>query len=241
MESLHARNVDTVGVHIDPALKTGLSVILHHLDDRAILTHLGAINALRPEQVDLRLFDRARHVHITSYFLQHQLQPALPTLVAEARRRGATVSIDTNWDPEERWNHGLDRVLANTDVFLPNAQEALAIARQPTLSVALDTLAARIPTVAVKLGAEGALARQGDQTITDPGFRVDVVDTTGAGDSFNSGFLYGFLHGWPLADALALACAAGSLSTRAAGGTTAQPTLDEAQRLIRQRAEGKTT
>jgi sugar/nucleoside kinase (ribokinase family) len=79
------------------------------------------------------------------------------------------------------------------------------------------------------------VARQDGQTVWDPGFTVPVVDTTGAGDSFDAGFVYGFLHGWPLVETLGLACACGALSTRAPGGTEAQPTLGEARELLHSR------
>ena len=140
--------------------------------------------------------------------------------------------MDTNWDPAESWADGLDQALAQVDVFLPNEQEALAITGRPNISEALTALAQNIPTVVVKLGAVGAICQQRQKRIQNAGFRVDVVDTTGAGDSFNAGFLYGYLHNWPLDDALALACACGALSTRAAGGTAAQATLSEAQKML---------
>ena len=241
LDSLRQRGVDPCGVQVRADQKTGLSVILNDTQDgaydRAILTHLGAINALRAEMVDRALLAHTRHVHVTSYFLQHLLQPGLAELLDEARRNGATVSMDTNWDPDEQWNHGLAEALAQTDVFLPNEQEALAIAARPELEQALDALAAQIPTVAVKRGADGALCRQGTKRLADPGFTVEVVDTTGAGDSFDAGFVYGYTQGWSLADTLALACACGALSTRAAGGTPTQATLDDAQQLIRQRRQ----
>lgn len=235
LDHLHQRNIDTRGVIIDPTLKTGLSVILNVPNDRAILTHLGAIDALRAEQVSPSLLAQSRHIHITSFFLQHNLRPGLAALLAHARARGTTVSIDTNWDPNERWDDGLTEVLAQTDLFLPNEQESRAITRTNTLDEALASLAATIPTVAIKNGAEGAVCRRGQEMVRDPGFAVEVVDTTGAGDSFNGGFLYGWLHGWQLADALALGCACGALSTQAAGGTAAQPTLAQASALVRHR------
>ena len=232
LDHLHSRHIDTRGVIVSDTLKTGLSVILNTPGDRAILTHMGAIDALQAEHVSDALIASARHIHITSYFLQHKLRPGLPVLLRHARARGITVSLDTNWDPSEQWDDGLADLLAQTDIFLPNEQEALAIARQPDLNRALTHLAAIVPTVSVKLGAAGAICCQGQITVHDPGFATSVVDTTGAGDSFNGGFLYGVLHAWPLADALALGCACGSLSTQAAGGVTAQPTLAQAQALI---------
>jgi sugar/nucleoside kinase (ribokinase family) len=111
----------------------------------------------------------------------------------------------------------------------------LAIAGCTRLDQALDRLGGVVATVAVKRGAEGAVCRQSGQTVSDPGFHLEVVDTTGAGDSFNAGFLYGVLNGWAPARSLALGCACGALSTQAAGGTAAQPTLAEAQALVQRR------
>ena len=232
LDRLHQRRIDTRGVIIDPNLKTGLSVILNVPDDRAILTHLGAIDALRAEQVNPALLAQSRHIHITSFFLQHNLRPGLAALLTKARANGVTVSVDTNWDPTERWNDGLPALLKQTDIFLPNEQEALAITGAQSAQEALDILAATIPVVAIKLGPNGAICRQGGQRAHDPGFPLKVVDTTGAGDSFNAGFHYGLLQDWELSRALTLGCACGALSTQAAGGTTAQPTLAQAQALI---------
>jgi sugar/nucleoside kinase (ribokinase family) len=90
-----------------------------------------------------------------------------------------------------------------------------------------------VPTVVVKLGPEGAIARKGDETVRREGFEVDVVDTTGAGDSFNAGFLHGYLAGMDLAECVDLGNACGALSTRAPGGTTSQATFEEAREFAR--------
>jgi sugar/nucleoside kinase (ribokinase family) len=226
-ESLGRRGIDMSAVIVDPTLRTGVSVILDRGGDRAILTYSGAIGALRAEQVTDRLLQRARHLHIASYFLQTNLQPGLPDLLRRARGLGLSVSLDTNWDPDEGWV-GVQGALAWVDVFLPNEAEARAIASVSTLTEAMEHLAQLVPTVAVKLGRDGAVGRRGSETIRVPALPVQVVDTVGAGDSFNAGFLYGYLQGWSLARSLQLAVACGSLSTRAAGGTSAQPDLAEA-------------
>jgi sugar/nucleoside kinase (ribokinase family) len=82
--------------------------------------------------------------------------------------------------------------------------------------------------VAIKCGADGALARSGAAIAHAPVAPIAVVDTVGAGDSFDAGFVYGSLHGWPLDRSLRFAVRCGALSTRAAGGTAAQATLAEA-------------
>jgi sugar/nucleoside kinase (ribokinase family) len=225
------RGIDTRGCLIDRTLSTGVSVVLSSPGDRAILTHLGATAELRGEQVDRSLLARARHLHVGGYFLQRRLQAGLPALFRDARGAGASTSLDTNWDPSGAWT-GLDEALAACDVLLPNQAEALALARRDTLCAAVEALAGLVPTVAAKLGAEGGLARRGSEEARVPGVPVEVVDTTGAGDSFDAGFLYGWLNGWPLERSLRLASACGSLSTRCAGGTDGQPTLAEALEAV---------
>jgi sugar/nucleoside kinase (ribokinase family) len=229
LDALRARGVDVGGVRVDPTLPTGVTVVLSRGDDRAILTAPGTIGVLRGELVDLDLLRGARHVHATSYFLQPGLRADLPELLGVARAAGATVSLDTNWDPAGSWDDGLDRLLGMLDVFLPNAAEARLITGEPDVEVAASALAAQVGTVAVKLGASGGLARSGAATVRRAALAAELVDTTGAGDSFAAGFLAGRLLGHPLERALALAVACGSLSTRASGGVDAQPTLEEAE------------
>jgi sugar/nucleoside kinase (ribokinase family) len=103
LRSLAERGVDTAGVVVDPTIKTGLSVILSRPDDRAILTHLGSIAALRYAEIDQSLLLRACHLHLGSYFLLDSLRPDVTQLFAEAHRQGLTTSLDTNYDPQENW------------------------------------------------------------------------------------------------------------------------------------------
>jgi sugar/nucleoside kinase (ribokinase family) len=121
-------------------------------------------------------------------------------------------------------------VLDEVDLLVPNAREALALAGggDGDLDAALERLAGGGRTVAVTLGPHGAVARTGAETVRAPAVAVEVVDTTGAGDTFTAGLIAGRLRGLAPEEALRLACACGSLSTRAAGGTAGQPTLDEA-------------
>lgn len=231
LDELSRRGVDASGVIIDPALQTGLSVIINRGTDRAILTHLGAIDHLQAEQVTDGLLQQARHLHVASYFLQTSLQPGLLDLFQRAHILGLTTSLDTNWDPSGEWR-GFDNLLGRVDVFLPNENEALALTGKPVVEAAAQALGRKCGLVAVKLGARGALACRGEDVARAEALPVQVMDTVGAGDSFDAGFLYGFLNGWGLEKSLRLAAACGSLSTRCAGGTAAQPTLEEAMQYV---------
>jgi sugar/nucleoside kinase (ribokinase family) len=124
----------------------------------------------------------------------------------------------------------VEEVLPLCDLLLPNEAELTAIARTPDVASALARLGRRVALIAVKQGARGATAWHSGELVRCEAKRVAVADTTGAGDSFDAGFVFGFLSGRPLTDTLRLACACGSLSTRGIGGIASQPTLEEALR-----------
>jgi sugar/nucleoside kinase (ribokinase family) len=235
LAAMAERGLETSAIRIDPHVPTGASVILSGPSDRAILTAPGTIPLLRVADVPGALVARARHVHVGSVFLLDAARPDLPGFFAAARAAGATTSLDCNWDPREAWDGGIRALLSETDVFLPNAAEAARIAGVDDVEVAAQALATLGPrVVAVKLGAEGALAvtAEGDSARC-PALAVDPVDATGAGDSFDAGFVAGWLAGRPVAACLALGVACGSLSTRGLGGTAAQPTLAQAEAAAR--------
>ncbi len=240
LDQLRRRDVDVAGVHLGKGLATGLTV--HLITDervgRAMLTFPGCITALDDQMVPRELLRSARHVHVSSFFLQPLLGAGLRGLFEAAHEAGATTSLDTNWDPADRWA-GLAQVLPVTDLLFPNGEEAVAIAQalapdDPRRDVegAARALAALGPLAVVKLGADGALLVDGRRVIRIGAPTVGVVDPVGAGDSFDAGFLAGWLNGDGLERSLALGAACGSLSMRGAGGTGWQPTRDEADRLV---------
>jgi sugar/nucleoside kinase (ribokinase family) len=231
LDEMNSRGVDTSAVFVRPGGGTGLSVILNRGADRAILTYPGLIPALTATEVTNDLLRRSRHLHVASYFLQTALQPGLPDLFARAHDLGMTTSLDTNWDPSGEWR-GFDELLCRVDVFLLNENEALELTGTKEIESAIQRLGESCKVVAIKLGADGAIARRGGETARAPAIPVEVVDTVGAGDTFDAGFLFGWLNGWSLKKTLSLAVVCGSLSARAAGGTSAQPTLDEAMKYV---------
>lgn len=227
-DALERRGVDTGGLIRDPARPTGISVILSRGEDRAILTAVGAIDSLSCELIDQGVVAAARHLHVSSYFLMPRLRTGLIQLLAGAHAAGTTISLDTNWDPSGAWDDEIIEVLDSVDVFMPNLNEAMRLTGAIDAIAAADALASTVGTVAIKLGGDGALAISGGERAEASATEANVIDTTGAGDSFDAGFLSGWMSGWPLERSLRLACACGSLSTEAFGGSEAQPTLDEA-------------
>jgi sugar/nucleoside kinase (ribokinase family) len=228
LDAMHARGIDVAGCRVDPRHETGVSVVLADEErGRAILTARGAMAALEPGEVDRALLRATRHVHCGGYFLQPALSPGIPGLFAEARRHGATCSLDPNWDPAAEWA-GVREAIAACDVFLPNEAELLAITGARDVDAAVAELARPGLTIAVKRGAAGGELHRDGVALCLPAPPVEVVDTTGAGDAFDAGLLRALLTGMEPDRQLALAVACGSLAARALGGAAAQPDLHEA-------------
>jgi sugar/nucleoside kinase (ribokinase family) len=234
LERLSESGVDVSNVRITPGkTTTGLTVILHHEAWRNILTYAGTISELAWEDLDLDYLCDSRHFHFSSYYLQKSLRPRVAELFQHLKSRGLTISLDTNDDPDDRWEGGLHDLLRLVDVFLPNEREACKVAGTDDLEAAVGKLSALVPLVVVKRGRKGALAQKGFERFTAPSKEVVVpVDSVGAGDSFDAGFLHEYLQGADLAKCLASGNAAGALSTTRPGGTEAFRDLEHRKSFL---------
>lgn len=202
-------------------MATGVTVILNRSAERIILTYPGTIFELRYEDIDLDYVFSARHLHVASYFLQRALRPKAAELLCQAHEHGLSTSLDTNDDPDGLWGDDVRDALRHVDIFFPNEREALAIAQTDDLNRAFAWLSARVGIVALKLGSEGAIARQGAKEWRCAPVSVEAVDAVGAGDSFDAGFIHRFLQGEDVERCLAHANVAGAFSTTCEGGTEA--------------------
>lgn len=232
-DRLQEHGVDTSAMAVLPARSTGVTVVLSGRQDRAMLTFAGTTGDLRRSVIDADVLSRTRHIHVSSYFLQRALMPELPDLFHEAREGEATTSVDPNWDPSGSWDSGLLALLPEIDVFLPNEVEALSLARISVIEDAIARLrSSGAGTVVVKTAGQGSVGAQASDLMSAPALPTEVVDSTGAGDAFDAGFLAGFLGGESLRRCMEIGNACGSLSTRGIGGTSTQPTMVEALEAI---------
>ncbi len=221
VERLSESGVDVSGVKRLSSKNTGVTVILPLAEKRHILTYPGTTLDLDQTHLDFDYLRDAAHFHLSSFFLLRALRPKLSELFFQIKQAGLTTSFDTNDDPENRWADDVKAVLKNVDVFLPNEHEACKVAGTNDVDSALDTLSLLAPIVVIKCGARGALAKRGKERFHVASLRVQPVDTVGAGDSFNAGFLHKFIHGAGLQDCLEYGTVSAGLSTTRAGGTEA--------------------
>jgi sugar/nucleoside kinase (ribokinase family) len=220
LERLAEKGVDLTRVkRISGGTSTGVTILLNHEGTRHILTYPGTMFEMAAADLDMSYLASGRHFHLSSLFLHKALQPDLPWIFRQLKSEGLTLSLDTNDDPEDRWSGPLDELLGMVDIFLPNEDEACRISGQPDAESAIETLAKRVPLVAVKCGKRGALVQAAGQRWQVPAEPVTPLDTIGAGDSFNAGFLAAYLRGESPDACAAFGNRTAALSTLCPGGT----------------------
>jgi sugar/nucleoside kinase (ribokinase family) len=205
---------------VEGSTKSGLTVIVTGTKSRRILTYPGAMFEMNYDDLDLDYLRSARHFHLSSFYLHRALRPRVAELFEQMKRAGLGTSLDTNDDPEDRWE-GLDDVLPFVDVLFVNEREAGKLSGEGNPEAAVEKLAGKVKIVAIKLGAKGGRVREGRQEWTHAGYRVNAVDPVGAGDSFDAGFLHQYVRGAELKTCLAYGNLAGAFSTTRPGGTEA--------------------
>jgi sugar/nucleoside kinase (ribokinase family) len=221
LQCLAESGADVSRVRRFPDRHTGQTVILHQPHRRFILTYPGVMAEMRFEDLDLDFIFSARHLHLASYFLQRALRPRIAELFRLAKQAGLTTSLDTNDDPDDLWQEDAADTLKFVDVLLPNEHEACRLARDEDPLRSADILARKVPLLVMKRGEKGVLARQGSSRFEASPPVTETVDTIGAGDSFDAGFLHRFIRGAGIEDCLRFGNLSGALSTTRQGGTEA--------------------
>lgn len=237
LDTLNERGVNIDGIQISPDAKTGVTVVLSYPEDYAMVTHMGAMATFGVDDVDFEYVKQSKHLHLSSYYLQPEMRKGAAELFRRAKEAGLTTSFDPGWDPEEEWNDDIYELLRYVDVFMPNEQEAQYIAGEVDIDAALEKLSEYCEVVVVTQGSRGSVYRAGGETIRAGVFAVEPSDTTGAGDSFNAGFLSQWLAGEDIRKCITYGSACGAIATTKLGGATASPTIAEAAAFLKTHAE----
>lgn len=233
VQALQNYHVNTDAVIVDPLLKTGATVIFVLEEDRMMVTHPGAMEHFSAEDISDDLLSQYRHIHTSTLFFQPLLKNSLADLFKRAKQLGLTTSMDTQWDPEEKWDLDLGSILPYTDFFLPNEGELYALTGTTDLDRALSAFSKYNTCIVAKRGAHGAVLQSGDEKLSIDGLYVeDVADTVGAGDSFNAGFIHAFLKGKDLKTCLEEGNRTAAVSVTGAGGVAAIVNYEQVQGMF---------
>ena len=234
LEALQKKKVGTEAIILSSDKKTGATIVLNYDDDRAMVTYPGAMEDLVVSEVEDRHLESARHLHVSSVFLQPKIQKEVVKLFSKAKKKGMTTSLDIQWDPAEKWDIDFEKLLPFVDIFLPNVQELLAITKKKRIDEAIDMLKPFSNTIAIKMGKEGSWGIKDEVSIRYAPFLNDsIVDAIGAGDSFNAGFIRAFIQGKTLKECLRFGNICGAVNTTAAGGTGAFNSLEEIRKIAK--------
>ncbi len=236
LQNLKAKGVDTGMIKQSDELKTGATLVLNYNEDRAMITHTGAMEDLRLKDISIEQLKQARHLHFSSYFLQTGLRKDVGELFQQAKQAGLTTSFDPQWDPQEKWNMDIETILPYVDVFLPNEKELLNLTSTDNLEAAINSIKDKANIIVVKRGNKGSVSwHKGHLLYKQPFFNNAVVDAIGAGDSFNAGFIFKFIQNEGIGICQEFGNLTGAVSTTAQGGTTAFTDYDKVIRVAKER------
>ena len=223
---LHSFGVALDGL-LGSACGTAVSVSISTREDRSFLTWPGANRDLDAYLNNPQTHDqlaRARHVHLALPLPRSLAAALFPRL----RAANCTLSLDVGHQPEWLRDPANLATCCEVDYFFPNEMEGRLITGLSDPEEMLRELKAMgIQGAVLKLGRAGAAALEGDRIHRIAPPPVEAVDTTGAGDAFDAGFLRSLVTGSTLAGMLGSGCICGALSTRSAGALSALPTLEE--------------
>ena len=227
-DQLDEKGVDTSMVIKSEELKTGATIILNFGEDRAMVTHQGAMKYLGIDDITNEMLNSAKHLHFSSYFLQPGFKNQLDILFKMAKDAGLTTSLDVQWDPVEHWDFDCKNVLPYVDIFLPNEAELMHLTGKASIEAAIKSIENFGKYIVVKQGKEGSLLYYDSKIIKADSFlNNNVVDAIGAGDSFNAGFIFKFVKGFSPEDCQTFGNLIGAISTTKPGGTGAFTNFDD--------------
>lgn len=228
---LQASGIHTDFIQRDALVGTGISIAVNVEANRSFITYSGTNANLNLDMPEEQVLRRARHVHLTGYKGSSR-HDEFTRFARKAKSCGASISCDVGWDDTGEWHEGIVEFLRETDIFFFNETEAFHYSRCHAVPDALEALSAPGVQVIVKMGPGGCASLLGGAIVRLPSYPVVVVDTTGAGDAFNAGYLCGYLNGEAPRACMIRGNACGSLAVTRRGGFTAFPDRDTLERFL---------
>ncbi|MGI9860623.1 sugar kinase [Moorella naiadis] len=235
INKLNEAGLNTAGIKRDPDKGTCSCMVLVHPDgERSFIYYHGANTSLKAEDVDFSLLKGCKVFHVGyALFLPSFDGPPAGELLKKIQQRGCLTVVDTAWDNEGKWMTTLEPYLPYTDVFLPSLNEAQMLSgKEEPPEIAQFFLDCGVKVVGIKLGSQGSYVQSQEEKIWAPHFKVNPVDTTGAGDSFVAGFIAGLVKGWPLEQVARFANAVGALATTGLGATAGVKDMETTLRFM---------
>lgn len=244
LERLKRDGVDISGIEVDPLGATGSAFVRYRTDgSRAFVFNIrdSACGRISLDQRATKLADECDHIHVMgSSLYSPSVVKSILAAIRMVKSGGGTVSFDPNLRPEILDSPGMREalltVLDQTDLFLPSGAELFLFTQSKTEKEAIsELLSAGIKAVVVKRGADGASYFDAQTSLSHPGFPVEEVDPTGAGDCFGATFVSFWLNGADPREALEFAAASGARAVMHFGPMEGASTRAELENFLSQR------
>jgi len=237
IDSLNQAGVDTKGIKRLSIETPSCSILVIRHEEKISLGGAGSWQELQFEDIDLEYASSAKFLHFGGYYLYPKMwgEPTIK-IMKHSQEHGLTTSLDTQMDRSGKYAGKIDQVLKYVDVLFLDEYEAKAITGQDSLSEASAKLLISGPdTVAIKLGTKGCFVSTSNETATIPAFKVKVVDTIGAGDAWDAGFIFGKLNDWDIERSAKFANAVAAFSVMGPGGAANVPSSQVVEAFLNDR------
>ncbi len=236
-EEFRKTNTDCSLLRFSKSGHTGITLSFTNKKERSFLTCRGTNSEIDLDSVNLKQVQKAGHIHVTGYAGSSNHLKYLNLLKNVKEIKGITISLDVGWDDTDEWYPGIYELFPYIDVLFMNETEAVHYGKKINAGEAAEDFSGYCKCAVVKLGKKGALACSGGKVSQADSYQVAAVDTTGAGDAFNAGFIYGFLKEKDITECLKFGNGCGALSVTKLGGNTGFPAEDELLEFIKEREE----
>jgi len=238
-EDVKGTSIDLSQVQIDAKSTTGLTFIIATEDgERTMFSYRGANIQLKKQGLQAGIFQKASLLQISGYALLKSPQKETVWRAVElAKKYNVLISLDTGLEPAIKNPDDLRKLLSYLSVCISGPEEIEVLLGTSSAEEAADSLISMgVDLAAIKLGRKGSIIANSKHRLFCPAFNVEAIDTTGAGDSFSAGLLYGWLNGWDLSACGMFANALGALAASVYGAGFSLPDRSQIIRFLRSRS-----
>ena len=233
---LEGHGVGVDKIIIEKGKNTGVTINLTYAEDKMQVSSVNMIKKFNISDIVFEGLENIAHVHFSSYYMMDGLQNDYVRIISNIKNKygDITFSMDTNDDPSGEWNDKIYETLPHIDVFMINKKEALMITKKNNINDALEKLSKIVKTIVIKLGIDGYTAKHNGNLYSGDSLNADFKDSTGAGDNFDAGFLYGFLKNMEPGKSLRIGNICGAKSVEYLGGPGTKEKFDKIHKLIKE-------
>lgn len=235
IQRLNGHGAGTDKILIEESRDTGVTISLSYAEDKIQISSVEMVKKFNISDIIFEGLVNIKHVHFSSYYMMNALQDDYINIIKGIKKRygNITFSMDTNDDPSNKWSSEIYNILPHIDIFFVNKKEALMITKKENIDDALEKLSKTVKTVVIKLGIEGYMAKNNGTFYKGNPLNVDFKDSTGAGDNFDAGFIYGFLNNMGPVKSLNIGNICGAKSVEYLGGAGTKEKFNKINSLIK--------